>query len=851
MSEVEEEDRAFVVYEMYNTETLQLTDYIHPHNLGPIKRSDHEKSPRHSLLTGSSLPFSTAIDSSIQGHVQSDWLSLTSNAFRKHSIAADGADFSCPPAPPLPQASLLLLQQQQQYQHQLSSSSSSSVAAASASASASVPLPFATPVMMSNTIDPTGLWRRMSMPSAAQNKICALCLCRQPNTAVSRKTCGHSICQPCLATLPFSLSLNPPCPVCVSRSQSTQQDIQKPLLSPLETSQIGIPLNYLPQPETSRQSALPISMLSNHTSSDALPISPHNFPCLKLSNIPWDVSQNDIRTFFCHCRMPSPSVYAQSIHIMMDRTTGKTLSDAYVEFVSTADLRRAIDTRNQKPLKGRVVTATECTQDELLSIVFSKWRGKFCGISAIPPASDVVKSMSTAAGGGGMTCPPFITREEINSLLVVCKNYKLHFSRKCAERPFENIISVIAKYPWHQSYLISTMHRDHIFEMLKLSIESLRAHLSKDYVHIDPTLLERLTRAGLMCPAFTERQKLTLLQNARMECPVDLYHVIWPPVNVLTPSLSTSTTSPLFNTPTGEYFPNFPTQSMSNAPQYDYFAPKPRLSFAQPQTIHDGHAHLARSKSAFEAGSLSLLSSPGGVNGVGVVGNQLHDSKPGINRPLFNSAGNSLRDPLVWRDDSEKPCGTPGLTAFLCDFQRFCRTTPETKQPETEAKTTKKSKTKTKAKTKAVAVAVAEVEVETKIEKKAKSEAEDEEEDEGDEAPEDGNENKNEDRTVELPLFSDPFTESMTSYELFGESDQTLYSRLDSVPVHPSTAVQKKTPLKTTRLSPWATSYMPASTTSDIWKTPPPFTSSSSSSSSLIEDPPVEENNSPADTLAV
>lgn len=58
--------------------------------------------------------------------------------------------------------------------------------------------------------------------------------------------------------------------------------------------------------------------------------------------------------------------------------------------------------------------------------------------------------------------------------------------------------------------------------MLKLSIESLKTHLAKDYVQIDSTLLERLTRAGIMCPAFTERQKTTLLQTARIDCPADI-----------------------------------------------------------------------------------------------------------------------------------------------------------------------------------------------------------------------------------------------------------------------------------------------------------------------------------------
>ncbi|KAI8088771.1 uncharacterized protein BX664DRAFT_358414 [Halteromyces radiatus] len=255
-------------------------------------------------------------------------------------------------------------------------------------------------------------------------------------------------------------------------------------------------------------------------------ISPSFFPCVKLTNIPWDVSQTDIKQFLGNLHIPSNTIYTQAIHILMDRTTGKTLSDAYVELATMEDVRYAIETKHQKPLKGRIVSVIQCQQEELLTVIFPKWRGKFSGTTAIPPDTKVVKSMSTAAGGGGNTCPPFITREEINSLLVVCKNYKLHFSRKCAERPFENIITIIAKYPWHQAHLITTLHRDQVYEMLNLAIESLMNHLTKDYVQIEPSLLERLVRAGLLCPAFTERQKMALLQVSGLECPLDLVHLL-------------------------------------------------------------------------------------------------------------------------------------------------------------------------------------------------------------------------------------------------------------------------------------------------------------------------------------
>ncbi|KAK4509813.1 uncharacterized protein ATC70_007117 [Mucor velutinosus] len=350
-----------------------------------------------------------------------------------------------------------------------------------------------------NVTAPTDYWRRSSIPNIMST--CALCF--DAPSQLYNLSCGqHQFCHTCLNNNTQSM-IQGTCPFCAQRNFNAASRASPP----------SAPTNATAYSSN--------DYLFNTTYSQASNTA--YYPCVKLTNIPWDVSQNDVRHFFGNCRIPPSSTCSQSIHIMMDRTTGKTLSDAYVEFATVFDLRRAIETKNQKPLKGRIVSVTECCQEELLKVVFPKWRGQFQGISAIPPPNEVLRTMTTAAGGGSSSgCPPFITREEINSLLVVCKNYKLHFSRKCAERPFENIISVIAKYPWHQFHLISTMHRDHIYEMLKLAIESLKTHLAKDYVQIDSTLLERLVRAGIMCPAFTERQKTTLLQASRMECPQDI-----------------------------------------------------------------------------------------------------------------------------------------------------------------------------------------------------------------------------------------------------------------------------------------------------------------------------------------
>lgn len=117
------------------------------------------------------------------------------------------------------------------------------------------------------------------------------------------------------------------------------------------------------------------------------------------------------------------------------------------------------------------------------------------------------------------------------------------------------------------------MHRDHIYEMLKLSIESLKTHLAKDYVQIDTTLLERLVRAGIMCPAFTERQKTTLLQASRMECPQDIIGFLVSSSAPMGTAAAAATTSSMMPPPPG--FMNNTQTTTSQLSQKQQFAVHP------------------------------------------------------------------------------------------------------------------------------------------------------------------------------------------------------------------------------------------------------------------------------------
>lgn len=103
---------------------------------------------------------------------------------------------------------------------------------------------------------------------------------------------------------------------------------------------------------------------------------------------------------------------------MINRTTGKTLSEAYVELATLADAHRAVDTRNMKPLKGRLVSCMRSSQEDLMRAIFPKWKGEFSGCDAVVTA-EMLQSTPNVPH------VPFITREEMNSLLVVCRNYKV------------------------------------------------------------------------------------------------------------------------------------------------------------------------------------------------------------------------------------------------------------------------------------------------------------------------------------------------------------------------------------------------------------------------------------------
>ena len=146
----------------------------------------------------------------------------------------------------------------------------------------------------------------------------------------------------------------------------------------------------------------------------------------------------------------------------MNRTTGKTLSDCFIEFPTYSDAQRALELHSRGILKGRVVMAQWSSQAELMAAFFPNWSGATGLItprqsdwalpsmldrdanapvmdSVSPKTPSLIEQARAAPFGSGVVYGPsstgsakdgiFLLREEINAILLICRNYKVQALR--------------------------------------------------------------------------------------------------------------------------------------------------------------------------------------------------------------------------------------------------------------------------------------------------------------------------------------------------------------------------------------------------------------------------------------
>ncbi len=87
---------------------------------------------------------------------------------------------------------------------------------------------------------------------------------------------------------------------------------------------------------------------------------------LKVSNISWDISTADMVHLFGSYHVDD----SDHVHIPIDRGTGKTLNDLFVEMQSPAHVKSAIENLNKTIVKSRALLLSDSSFEELFDAHF-------------------------------------------------------------------------------------------------------------------------------------------------------------------------------------------------------------------------------------------------------------------------------------------------------------------------------------------------------------------------------------------------------------------------------------------------------------------------------------------------
>ncbi|QQK44383.1 Nucleotide-binding, alpha-beta plait [Penicillium digitatum] len=234
---------------------------------------------------------------------------------------------------------------------------------------------------------------------------------------------------------------------------------------------------------------------------------PYRNGVLMISNIPYTVTRQEVASFLGRSANLLPSSQGCPIHIIMERSTGKTM-DCYVEFPTKEDaedtvnrINHAYDAGSMPRMGSRHVDIELSTPAKLLKAAFP--RAKCISWENGIPVQLVNKdSWSTGFDG-------FLTDEELFCLVRLAEQpHRSAFASKVPQRCYESFITTIWKFPWHATHLYTVHHRNALFRTLGTLIKTLVERMQKtNTVGLDIRLLNELVHAGICCPAFNPRMK--------------------------------------------------------------------------------------------------------------------------------------------------------------------------------------------------------------------------------------------------------------------------------------------------------------------------------------------------------
>ncbi|TGZ82458.1 hypothetical protein EX30DRAFT_394753 [Ascodesmis nigricans] len=229
--------------------------------------------------------------------------------------------------------------------------------------------------------------------------------------------------------------------------------------------------------------------------------------CVKIGNIPYNVTSEELMEFLGpNANLVPENMGSIGIHVIMDRSTGKTM-DAYAEFISSEDAWKCVSRRRSRVLGNRHLTLEVVDQSELMKDIFPRAKGIVW--EGVTPRKEFKADYDTKV--------EIVNREELTQIVNHAKTpHRSPFSRKCLPRPFQSLMSIVSKFPWFATDLYTIAQRDYIFNAIWTAIDILKRSIKRGGAtpNLDVDLLKAVLCVGIRCAGFTDAQKYELVKTA-------------------------------------------------------------------------------------------------------------------------------------------------------------------------------------------------------------------------------------------------------------------------------------------------------------------------------------------------
>ncbi|GAA5879959.1 hypothetical protein JCM16303_004414 [Sporobolomyces ruberrimus] len=243
----------------------------------------------------------------------------------------------------------------------------------------------------------------------------------------------------------------------------------------------------------------------------AIPPRPTEWPVVRLDNVPWSVTADEIEHWLPDDTLASAlglsSDYCVdrpvervtlAVHILCNRVDGRTLNQAFIECASVEAAKTIVRARDGTRCNGRPVHVTMSSQSELLSTIFPTYAPGFDGLDPLAGSED------------SQLCP-LLLESELEGLLTLCRLESPH-AYKAPERPYFNLVSIIEKLPFHQVEVYTSQQISKLYKACFAAVKTLKE--IKPSVKDWQEILTIFIDATLRCPAFSPFRKKKLVKLA-------------------------------------------------------------------------------------------------------------------------------------------------------------------------------------------------------------------------------------------------------------------------------------------------------------------------------------------------